>query len=229
MSEAVSYQFENNICTITMDDGRANAMSPGMIAELEKAFDLAEKDGGVVVLKGREGKFSAGFDLKVFQEGGTATLDMIRAGAELSERLLKYPYPIIASCTGHGMAMGAFLLLSADYRIGAEGSFKLGLNEVKIGMTMPQFGIEIARARLPLAFLNRAVNNAEIFTPTEAVQAGYLDEVVALDNLDSRVNEKAEELSGLNMGAHLGTKLRTREGLFKDLRAAIEKEFPRLD
>lgn len=231
MSEIVKYVLDTNegstpIATITLDDGKANSMSPTMIDAIKGAFDQAQADKALVILTGREGKFSAGFDLSVMAGGGAEALTaMLRGGAELAERLINFPYPVIIACNGHGLAMGALLLLSADYRIGTAGNFKIGLNEVAIGMVMPGFGCEIARYSLSHQFFKRCLVNAEIFDPQGALEPGFLDEVVEVDQLLKRAQEKAKEMATLNMPAFAGTKIGAREEARSALRAAIEKDF----
>jgi enoyl-CoA hydratase len=225
MNKIVEYQLQGKIATITMDDNKVNAVSPRMTKELNTALDQAKDDEAVVILTGRPGKFSAGFDLSVMQQGPEATNNMVKAGALLAERLLSFPTPVIVACNGHALAMGALLLASVDHRIGAEGNFKIGLNEVAIGMTMPWFGIEIARARLSTMYFGRSVVNAQIYDPAGAVTAGFLDQVVSEDRLMSSALQAAEAFTNLDMQAHYTTKMRARADSLAAIRAAIEKEF----
>jgi len=224
MSDIVTYKLEQPICTITLDDGKVNVLSPQMLDEINGALDQAEKDGAAVVLTGRPGKFSAGFDLAVVGRGGDEAVGMLIGGFRLAERLLSFPMPVVIACTGHALAMGSFLLLSVDYRIGADGAHKIGANEVSIGMTMPRFGVEICRQRLAPAHFHRAVIPAEIYSPAGAVEAGFLDQVVPEDELIAAARDKATALAGLSMPAHTATKLRAREEALKAVRAAIEAD-----
>jgi enoyl-CoA hydratase len=224
MTVLVEVKKESNYCMIQMDDGKANALSFEMLAQLDAALDQAADAGKVVILCGRPGKFSAGFDLSVMGQGGDAMIDLLRNGAGLSRRLLNFDTPVILAVSGHALAMGALLLLSADYRIGTEGNFKIGLNEVAIGMTLPYFGVELARDRLANEHVNNAVGLARIYGPAEAVAAGYLDEAVAGEELLPRAIALAEQLAGLNMEAHKQTKARVRANLNAALDIALEKE-----
>ncbi len=224
MSDFVAYKLEHPICTITLDDGKVNCLSPQMLAEVNAALDRAEKDRAAVVLTGRKGKFSAGFDLTVIGRGGSDAVDMLINGFRLAERLLSFPMPVVIACTGHAIAMGSFLLLSADYRIGADGAHKIGANEVAIGMTMPRFGVEICRQRLAPAHFHRAVISAEIYSPAGAVEAGFLDRVVPEDELIAAARDKATALAKLNMPAHTATKLRARDKALQAVREAIEAD-----
>src|ERR1041384_6831394 len=176
--DLVSYRLDQSIATITLDDGKVNALSPAMQAQINAALDRAETDGAVVVLTGRPGVWSAGFDLSVLRAGGPDGLAMVRGGFVLAERLLAFPRPVIIACSGHAVAMGLFLLLSADYRIAASGPFKITANEVSIGMTMPLAAIALCRQRLTPAHLHRALTQSEVYTPEDAVAGGFVDRVV---------------------------------------------------
>jgi enoyl-CoA hydratase len=224
MGTLVTYSLEGSIATIAMDDGKVNALSLAMLTELNAAFDQAEADGAVVVLAGREGRFSAGFDLGVLRAGGEDALAMLKAGFELSARLLSFPTPIVIACPGHAIAMGVFLLLSGDYRVGAEGPYKITANEVALGITMPFAAIEVCRQRLTPAAFNRAVILSEVFSPGDAVEAGLLDRAVPSAELANVARSTAIDLSTLDMGAHAATKLRTRAGALDAIRAAIQTD-----
>jgi len=224
MSDLVQVREEENYSLIQMDDGKANALSFAMLQQLGAALDQAEKAGKVVIIAGRAGKFSAGFDLSVMSQGGDAMVDLLRQGAELSRRLLNFDTPVILAASGHALAMGALLLLSADYRIGISGNYKIGLNEVAIGMTMPHFGVELARARLSKRYLNNALGLAAVYDSSGAVEAGYLDEAVDAEQLLPRAVALAEQFSALNMQAHRNTKARVRADLNAALDVALAQE-----
>ena len=226
MSDLLTYSRDDRVASITLDDGKVNALSIPMLREIHAALDQAEADGAVVALGGREGYLSAGFDLRVFREDPENLPEMLRLGATLCERLLSFPTPVVVACSGHAIAAGSFLLLAADARIGVEGPFKIGLNEVRIGLTMPLFVVELARHRLAPAHFDRAVISAVMYEPGDAVTAGFLDRVVAPADLAEARAAMTEELAGLNPEAHAATKLRARGAALTALRAAIEAEFP---
>lgn len=224
MTDGVSYELEGGIATITMDDGKVNVFSIPLLRSLHAALDEAERDGAVVVLTGREGYFSAGFDLKVLSGSRDQILEILTLGATAAERVLSFPTPVVVACTGHAFPAGAFLLLAADLRIGTEGPFRIGLNEVRIGMTVPWFAIEIARQRLHPSHFDRTVVSATMYSPHDAVTAGFLDDVVAPGALRKATYDAAAELAALDMTAHAETKRRARSGALTALRAAIENE-----
>jgi enoyl-CoA hydratase len=220
----VTYQLKDSVATITMDDGKVNVMSIAMLSALNTALDRAVSDHAVVVLTGRPGVFSAGFDLPVLTAGGADARKLLITGFELAHRLLSFPTPVVVACNGHAIAMGVFLLLAADYRLGVDGPYKIRANEVAIGLTMPHFGVEICRQRLAPAHFNRAVILSEMFTPADAVPAGFLDRVVSAAELQDEAQTVAAAMTKLNMSAHAATKLRVREQTLKATRAAIEAD-----
>jgi enoyl-CoA hydratase len=225
MTGLAKYELDGSIATIVLDDGKVNALSVPMLQEIHAAFDQAERDHAVVVFTGRENFLSAGFDLKVFASGDPErVLEMLRLGAGLTERMLSFPTPVLVACPGHAVAAGSFLLLAADMRIGVEGPFQMGLNEVKIGLTVPTFAIELARQRLHPAHFDRAVVSATMYGPTDAVVAGFLDRVVPAEDLRDASRQAAAELVALNSQAHLATKLRARAGALERIREAIASE-----
>jgi enoyl-CoA hydratase len=224
MTSLVAYTLAEGIATLAMDDGKANVMSPAMLAELNAALDRAENDKAAVLLTGRKGVFSAGFDLKVLGAGGAAAFDMLMAGFRTAERLLAFNAPVIAACNGHALAMGVFLLAAADYVVAAEGAFKIGANEVAIGLTMPKSVMEVCRNRLAPAHFNRAMIESEIYTPADAVTAGFVDRVVPEQALADEARAVAMRLAKLNRPAYAATKHRVRTPVLQAVRAGLDAD-----
>ena len=183
--------------------------------------------GGPVVLRGRPGIFSAGFDMKTFAFGPEPSLQMVLAGIELIQRLLAYPRPIVTVCTGHAYPMGAFLMLSADVRFGIAGPWRLGLNEVAIGLTVPRFAIELARHRLTPPGVGR-VSTGALVDPDEAVRLGYLDHVAAADEIDAAVASELERLRKLDWKSYEATKARLNEPVAKAIASAAAEYQPKM-
>lgn len=224
MTELVDYKLNDGVATITLANGKANALSHEVFTALNAALDQAEQDKAVVILTGQPGIFSGGYDLKEMQKGPEQASALVTTGSKLTRRLSAFPLPVIGACSGHAIAKGAFILLSVDYRVGVQGSFKLGLNEVAIGMTMHHTGIEIARHRLSPSHFYRSVVNAEIFDPEAAVAAGFLDEVVAPEALMERAQALAGQFGKLNMRAHRETKLKAKAEYLARLDQCIEQD-----
>jgi enoyl-CoA hydratase len=219
--ERTTFSLDDGIATITMDDGKVNALSESMLGEVASRFDRAEsEEAEVVILTGREQTFSAGFDLRTEPEGWP---DMLVAGAELAEQILSFPSPVVIACNGNALAMAGFLLLSADYRVGAAGEHKIGLNEVRINLTVPWFGIEIARHRLTAPYFDRCLNTGAILDPEEAKDAGFLDRVVEADVLEDAALEAATDLKDVKPQAHRATKLRIRKAPLDGIRDGIDR------
>ena len=218
MSELTTYDLDDGIATITLDDGKVNALSVAMLGSIGDRLDQAESDEAIVVMTGRERTFSAGFDLKS-EDWPT----MLAAGARTAERMLSFPRPIVVACNGNVLAMGAFLLLSADHRVGARGDFKIALNEVAIGLTLPYFGIAIARHRLTRPAFDRVTVTGVILDPDEAQAAGFLDEVAEPGDVRGRALAAAERLKGIDMNAHHATKLRIRADALAGLADGIDR------
>ncbi len=219
---------DGGVSVLHMDDGKANALSPQMITELSAALDEAEKLGDAVVLAGREGRFSAGFDLKVMMTSVEAAKTLVRSGGELLLRLYMFPRPVVIACTGHALAGGALLVLIGDHRVAARGPFRIGLNEVSIGMPLPILGQELARDRLTSAELPRATLFAHIYDPETALAAGYLDATAAPDELLSIAKAEAARLGALSTSAYAATKQRLRERTVQYIRDTLDRDMAQL-
>jgi len=222
----VSYEKSAGVATVSMDDGKVNVMSTAMLNELTAAFERAEKDAEIVILtSARQGIFSAGFDTKILgRKDPQEVFEMVRLGAELAARVLAFPRPVVAACPGHAYPMGAFLLLASDIRIGADGPYRIGLNEVAIGIPVPTFGLELARHRLLPAYLQRTALTGEMFAPSEAMTAGFLDRVVAAENLRETADAIAAVLRKIDFPSHASTKERLRRTTLATVRTAIDSE-----
>lgn len=224
MTSLVNYELSESIATISLDDGKVNVLGPTMQAAINDALDRAEKDDAkAVVLAGNQRVFSGGFDLSVFQSGDAqAALGMLAGGFELSVRCLTFPTPVIMAATGPAIAMGSFLLLSGDHRVGAPKS-RCQAVEVAIGMTIPISAIEIMRMRLTPAAFQRGTSMASTFAGDQAIAAGWLDEIVDADKVLSRAQEVATESAAtLHAHAHLATKLKARKSALAAIRAGID-------
>ncbi|MFM9034587.1 MAG: crotonase/enoyl-CoA hydratase family protein [Mycobacterium sp.] len=221
---SVSYRRDEAIAVITMDDGKVNVLGPAMLAEIGKAFDQAEADDpGAVVLAGNDKVFSGGFDLKVFGSGDAqAALDMLKAGFELSHRLLSFRKPVVAAITGHAIAMGAFLACSVDHRIAAPG-YKFHANEVINGMVIPWPGLEILKLRLTRSAYQQAVGLARVYLTDTALAGGWVDELAMPDLVLERSVEAAKTFAAtLNAGAHHASKMRVRQETLDAMRHGID-------
>lgn len=224
MTNHVTYTLNDGIATIAMDDGKANALSTEMLQNLDAAFDQAEKDDAIVVLTGRKGVFCGGFNLKEMGNGPQDALVLTSLGSKLARRIMAFPRPVILLASGHTIAMGAFLALACDYRVIADGDFKVGLNETLIGMTMHNFGIEMGRYHLAKNYFNRCVINAEIFNPKGAMHAGFFDKIIPEEQLPMAPVMIGQMFGQLDKTAFKNTKNRSRKEIFAILDQAIEDD-----
>lgn len=228
MTELVRYALDGTIAVITLDDGKANALGHELMASLHAALDRAEAEAQAVVLAGRPGRFCAGFDLRVLTTGRAAAEPLVKAGARLFMRLYGFPRPVVAACTGHALAGGALLLLVSDVRIGADGAFKLGLNEVAIGLPLPVLVRRLAEDRLDARRRVEATLLATVYDPAGAREVGYLDEVVQPEALAERALERARALSRLPPRAFARSKDAVRRASIEHIEAALDEDLDRL-
>jgi enoyl-CoA hydratase len=211
----VSFEQDGSVAVIGVDDGKANAITMDVLAAIDDGLAKARDDhAGAVLIRGRPGRFSAGFDLSVMTSGEEPMRELVTAGAETLMRIFMSPMPVVCACTGHALAMGSLVLLAADVRIGAAGDFKIGLNEVAIGMGLPVFATELARYRLTPGAFNTALLG-DVFAPDGAVAAGYLDRVVAADDVVNEAAATAHRLAELRTGAVSHSKQQARGALAK--------------
>lgn len=224
MSEPAAYHLENTLAVLQMDDGKANALSRPMIDALIAALARAEQEASAIVLAGRAERFCAGFDLRVMMSSPAAATELLRAGSELLLKLYGATIPLVIACTGHALAGGALVVLTGDYRVGTAGAFKIGLNEVSIGMPVPVLAMELARDRLLPTELAHATLHAKIYDPEQAFDAGYLDAIVPADQTLARAKDEATRLGALSRNAFRATKTRLRGKTIEYIRATMDDD-----
>lgn len=228
----VQYERKGDVVVITLDDGKMNSFTFSLIEALHGALDKAEKEDGSVsvLLMGNAKAFSAGFDLGIM--GGPQSMEqynLFMRGCELSIRLAEFPRPVAMGSTGHGLALGAIILLAGDVRVGKRGpKFKYGMNEVAIGMSVPILGVELARAKMPKAYISRAVTQGCIFTADEAVQAGFLDICVDAADFEATCMAEAGRLAKLKNPGFSTTKKYERQAMMKIIKDTLLEDGNRL-
>jgi enoyl-CoA hydratase len=215
-------ELKGDVALIRMDDGKANVINQAMIASLNAALDEAEATAKAIVLSGREGRFSGGFDLQALTGSGQqAAIELLDAGAKLLVRLYANPLPVVAACTGHAIAMGVFILHACDTRVGASGGYKIGANETINGMVLPLFALELSKDRLNPLHMTKAVIQAFIYDPVEAVEAGYLDMLTDLDKVEAQAITIAGMLAQLPGHAYHGNKMAIRGATIDRIKASF--------
>ncbi|MFP6806638.1 MAG: crotonase/enoyl-CoA hydratase family protein [Pseudomonadales bacterium] len=220
--DVMQFKIEGDVAIMRFDDGKANAIGHAFVDAMNEGLDRAEKEAKAVLIIGRPGRFSAGFDLSEFKKGPEASQALLKKGSEMFLRMYGHPQPLVAACTGHAIAAGAFLLLSCDTRIGTLGDFKLGLNETAIGMNFPVFGHELASSRISKRHLTAVLVQSTMYNPGSAMDAGFLDEAVAPEELEKRSLEVASQLALLPGAAYAKNKLDTRAISLQKIRESIQ-------
>ncbi len=219
----MNYLLSNNIAVVSLDDGKANVVGHNFLDSVNRALDRAEKDSaGAVILRGREGMFSAGFDLGEFKKGPKAGMAMVTKGMQLLIRLYGLPLPLVAACTGHAIAMGAFVIMACDTRIGTRGNYKVTLPETAIGMELPAMLLELTASRIPPQYMTRVAIQSEVFDPDQAVTVGFLDEVVDAQEIDARALAVAEKLAQLPQQYYAANKLFARKKVLEAMAAGLK-------
>jgi len=220
----MDYELNNNIVTLTFDDGKANVVGGEFLDSINAGLDRAqEEQAAAIILRGREGMFSAGFDLGEFKKGPEAGLAMVSRGFELLIRLYSFPLPLVAACTGHGIAMGAFMIMACDTRIGTRGKFKMSLPETAIGMDLPPILLELAASRISPRHMTRVALQSEVYTPEQAVDAGFIDEVVDAQALNARSMAVAQQLAQLPQAQYAANKLSIRAKTLQAMKDSFEQ------
>jgi enoyl-CoA hydratase len=216
----ITTTLDEGVAVLQLDDGKANVFSYALLEQLTAALDEAEKEAKAVLLVGRPGRFSGGFDLTEMSKGMKEANALALAGGKVLLRLYTFPLPTIVACTGSAMAAGALCLLACDTRIGADVPSKIALNETALGMVMPGYGRFLAEERISKRHLTRALLQAETYDAAGAVEAGYLDRIVPADRLHDEALAEAKRLAALPTAAYGATKSNIRkartEGVLDD-------------
>jgi enoyl-CoA hydratase len=232
MSDVVSYEVRDGVAVASIDNGKANALSHAVLEGLADALDRTEQAGaehaGALVVAGKPGFLSGGFDLEVMRSGPEQAGALVTDGGALFTRFFESPVPVIVACTGHAVAAGALMLLGADERIGARGAFRIGLIETQIGMVLPQWAVELAEERLSRRHFQVATVGARMYDPDGARDAGYLDEVVEPDAVVDRAIDVAKEWAKLPRQAYEGQIAMNRGARLARLHDAVDADRGRL-
>ena len=208
MSTVREEDREGGVRWLVLDRPPANALDESLLEDLLAAVECARLDDAVraVVLTGAGAFFSGGFDLSAprREETGIAVMNESYRGAHRA--LLALPKPTIARVAGHAIAGGLVLVLACDYRLGSEGDWKLGLNEVAIGASFPKAAIEIVKLRLPHARAAELVLGAGLYPASHAVRLGAVDELLPAADFEAIVASRAARLAAYPREAYAHTK-----------------------
>lgn len=209
---SVTLTRHDAVALVTMDDGKANALGPELLQDLQAALDEALAGGArALVLAGRPGFFSGGLDLRRLP---ALSLDdqlaCFHLFARVCLRLYLFPVPTIGAITGHAMAGGALFALATDVRFGADGAHRFALTEVPLGLPMPSFGIEIVRHSIPRAFEAELLLHGRTVTLAEARERGIFEDLYAVERVVEVALRRADLLARIPPDAYALTKDRIR-------------------
>lgn len=213
--------LDGGIAKISLDNGKANAISLEVATDLINALDRANEDAKAVLICGSPGIFSAGFDLKVIAQGMDVAQEMLSQGMLMTEKIYSHPQPVITACEGHSIGMGVFIMLAADYRVGAAGEFAIRLPETAIGMHFTTILKVIAKTHISPQHHARAIVQSRPYTPELAAQVGFLDEVVEPENVIEQAILRAKELCELPSDQYATNKLYMRENDIDTIRKSL--------
>ncbi|GMN01477.1 crotonase/enoyl-CoA hydratase family protein [Erythrobacter sp. MTPC3] len=220
----ISIEQHDGAHIVTMDDGKVNALNKEKLDALTGALAQCAEGQAPVVIRGRKGIFSAGFDLKGFGAGPETATAQLQAGKDAILAILRHPAPVITVCEGHAYPMGAFLMLAADNAIGTEGEFVTGMNESAIGMALPIYPMILGADRLTPAG-RKAVSTSKMFSPHAAREVGYFDTVVAPGDVENTLTQTIGHMKTLNAGAFNANKSAMNRQLIDDIEASPLPDF----
>lgn len=220
--EFIQVNVKDHIATITLSRGKANALNYAMIAELDEMFNNISKDDSVagVVLTGNAPFFSAGLDLiELYGYNEEEVKNFWVLFLKFTTNLVAFKKPMVAAISGHAPAGGCVMALAADYRIMADGPFVIGLNEVPVGIIVPNSIFNLYAFWLGTAQASRSLLQGTLFNPKEALAIGLIDEMVNAGSLLTAAERKIKKFIELESNTWQQSKLSIREDLLKSFRA----------
>ena len=216
----------DGVLVVTLDDDGQNVLQPDVLDELRIAFE--EHPLAPVLLVGRHGTFSAGFDLHWMAAHGPDELGrLLRACGRALVAVWTHPRPVVVAATGHAVAAGTMLAMAGDHVVAAVGGV-WGLNETRIGMEIPRFGLELAAMRLGPRDLTALLIPGERIDAARAVVVGMADELAAPELVIGRAEHRLLELASLPAAAYAGNKRRLRAAVAHRILDELDADIDRL-
>lgn len=217
-------EADDGLVTLTLDDGRLNALTTEVFREIQIALsDLS--DAPAVVIAGREGMFTAGLNTKVLTDITPEDLrTLLEVFARTVMQLWCEPRPVVAACTGHAIAAGTMLAMATDHAVAARGDYRWGLTETQIGFPLPEFAIALSRGNVRADRLDDLLLPGTVIGPDEAAAVGFADEVADPDDVLPRAQARARELMGLPVATYAMTKRRLRGDVARRVLAQLGED-----
>ena len=216
-------KVEDHIYHITLDRGKSNAMHLEMICELSTAIEEAEQNPAIegLILSGKENFFTSGLDLiTLYQYDEVQMQNFWTAFISLLHKFTCFSKPTVSAITGHSPAGGCVLAICCDYRVMADGDFIIGLNEVPVGIIVPESIFKLYSFWLGEGLAYRSLLEGKLFKPLEAKEVGLVDEVVAFNRIQNAAIRKIKSMTQFEKNAWRTSKLNFR----KQLIAEFEKD-----
>jgi len=211
----IDVAMKEGIAMLTMQHGKANTLDIEFCDALAQHLsDLARGDAKAVVLTGQGGMFSAGVDLKRASAGGADYLrKFLPSLHRLYDAAFNLPKPVIAAINGHAIAGGAVLAACADRRIMARGKSRIGTTELQVGVPFPALAFEIVRFAAPSRYLAEFTLGAATYAVEDALERGWVDELVETEALMPRAFAVAQQYGALSPPAFAQTKRQIRQAV----------------
>jgi enoyl-CoA hydratase/carnithine racemase len=214
--ETIQVSIQDRVAVITLNRGRANAINSLMVDELQQMFQNIESDSQVsgVILTGKEGFFSAGLDLIELYDYDEAQIkDFWQRFIKLTESLASFKKPFISAINGHSPAGGCVLAICSDYRVMADGKYIIGLNEVPVGLIVPENIFHLYSFWIGDAKASRYLLEGKLMNPQEALEAGLVDEVVNPNTIRTAAERQMKKYIQLNAETWQKSKMNIRKSL----------------
>lgn len=198
---------QNGIAVVQMHHGKANALDVEMCHAVSDELEQLGRDVRAAVITGTGRIFSAGVDLvRLSSESDDYTRAFLPALDRLFLTLFQFPRPLIAAINGHAIAGGCIVACAADYRVMAEGTFKIGVPELTVGVPFPPSALETLRFAAPDRYVQEMTSGERIYSPSEAASHGLVHSVVPPEELANASTAEAERLANLQPQAFSLTK-----------------------
>lgn len=214
--EFIKTKQEEHVLHILLDRDPSNAIHQEMVRELLSILLSSKEDPSIegLVLTGKEHFFSSGLDFITLFD-----YDKLQIGVfwkdfmMLLKELISFPKPLVAAISGYSPAAGCLLAMCCDYRVMAEGNYHIGPSEVSLGVVVPSRIFDLYRFWLGNGAAYRSLLSGELYTPQEAQSVGLVDEVVALERLQSTAVNKLKRFMQFEKNVWQGSKLNLRSQL----------------
>jgi len=187
---------QEGILTLRLAHGKASALDVELLDGLLGELDGAGDDVRAVILTGTESIFSAGVDLLRLTQGGADYVQrLLPLLSQFVRTLFAFPRPVVAAANGHAIAGGCIMVLAADARLMADGTGRIGVPELLVGVPFPAAALEVLRFVVPRDKVQSLIYTGRTLSPRDALAAGLVDEVVAPTDLVARAQEVARQLA----------------------------------